>query len=148
MEKIKIKAVTETFLNIVNIDIRSEYDIDDFRFFNKDRIGRRRGGVALYVAWWFNPLETTLVDNNVEHVCVKTKWLNVSVTYRPPGQIHEQDAEMYHILRQTLTNSESITSGNFNLPHIDWQNCSGVESKSHRMIQFIENNFLHQLVTE
>ena len=98
------------------------------------------------MASWLNPVETTPVYSNIEYVCVKIiavkLRLNVSVTYRTPGQTHEKDAEMYLILRQTL-NSETEILGAFNVSQIDWQNCFGVESESQRMIHFIEDNFLH-----
>ena len=36
----------------------------------------------------------------------------------------------------------------FNLPNINWTNNVGVESESHRLLDFIEDNFLHQSVNE
>ena len=85
-------------------------------------------------------------------MCVKVTGdkfaINVSVTYRPPGQTQELDIEMYRILQQSLRNRESVILGDFNLPHIDWQTLTGVESESHRMLEFMDDNFLSQLVAE
>ncbi len=38
--------------------------------------------------------------------------------------------------------------GDFNLLHIDWQTLTGVETQSHKMLEFLEDNFLHQAVTK
>ncbi len=84
------------------------------------------------MASWFNPVEISIRDTCVEHVCIQVTAgelaVNISVTYRPPGQTHEHDTEMYRLLRQTLRNGESLILGNFNLPHINWETLSGVES--------------------
>ena len=55
---------------------------------------------------------------------------------------------MYRVLRQSLNNNDSLILGDFNLPHIDWATLSGTESESHRMIEFLEENFLSQMVSE
>ena len=151
-ENIDVIAVTETFIDTTNNDLIYEYSIDGYKFFNKDRVNRRGGGVALYVATWLNPVDITPADTNIEHVCVKVKGdeltVNISVTYRPPGQNHELDTAMYNILHRSLQNNESLILGDFNLPHIEWQSLSGVERESHSMLEFLEDNFLTQLVSE
>ena len=48
-EQLHILCITETFLDHTNIDLPSEYQIDSYKLFYKDRIGRRGGGVAIYV---------------------------------------------------------------------------------------------------
>ncbi len=64
-----------------------------------------------------------LKDSNMEYVCMKIKAgelvVNTSVTYRPPGQIQENGAEMYRVLQQTLRNGESVILGDFNFRHIN-----------------------------
>ncbi len=151
-ENIDVIEVTETPTDTANKDLLYEYNIEDFKFFNKDRLNRRGGGVALYVASWLNPVETSTSDTYVGHVCVKVIisqfTFNISVTYRLSGQTHEHDTEMYRVLRQTLRNGESFILGDFDFPYINWQTLSGVESKSHRMLEFLEDNFLSQLVSE
>ncbi len=72
---------------------------------------------------------------NTEQVCVEVTGnklaFNISVTYRPPGQTQELDNEIYRVLRQSFHNSESVILGDFNLPHVDWQTVTGVETESH-----------------
>ena len=151
-EAVDVIAVTETFIDTTNIDLLSEYHIDGFKLFNKDRVNRRGGGVALYVATWLHPVDCSPNNSNVEHACVKIVVdkikINISVTYRPPGQNLEKDNEMYNVLRQSLRCDESIILGDFNLPHINWLTNTGVEAESHRMLEFLEDNFLSQLVNQ
>ncbi len=79
-------------------------------------------------------------------MCVKVTGdklaVNISVTYRPPGQTQELDIEMYQVLRRSLHNYEAVILGDFNLPHTDWQKLDGVESESNRMFEFIDDNLL------
>ncbi len=100
----------------------------------------------MFIVTWLNPVEIspddTTDDTNIEYVCIKVTGdelaFNISVTYRPPGQTQELDNEMYQALRQSLHNSESVILGDFNLPHIDWQTLTGVETESHKMLEFLE----------
>ncbi len=55
---------------------------------------------------------------------------------------------MYQVLRRSLHNNETVLLAHFNLPHIDWETLTGVQSQSHRMLEFIDDNFLSQLITE
>ncbi len=61
-ETIDVIAVTETFIDMINNDLISEYSIDKFKFFNKDRVNPRGGGVALHIETWLNPVEITSND--------------------------------------------------------------------------------------
>lgn len=74
--------------------------------------------------------------------------INISVTYRPPGQSREDDEIMYSVLQRTLRNSDALILGDFNPPHMDWQTLTGSEGESHRMLDFVENNCLSQMVSE
>ena len=131
-ENINVIAVTETFIDTVNNNLIYEYSIDGYKFFNKDHVNRRGGGVALFIATWLNPVEITPNDSDIEHVCIKvtgdTITVNISITCRPPGQTQELDIEMYQLLQQSFHNNESVMLGDFNLPHIDWQTLAGVEA--------------------
>lgn len=151
-EDFDVIAVTETFIDTTNNDLTSEYNMDNFVFFNKDRVNRRGGGVALYVKNSLQPVNKTPEDSNVEHLCVSINTdkfkINISVNYRPPGQSREDDETMYTVLQRTLRNNEALILGDFNLPHIDWKTLTGSEGESHRMLDFVENNCLSQMVSE
>ncbi|MCP4269647.1 MAG: hypothetical protein GY777_29425, partial [Candidatus Brocadiaceae bacterium] len=110
------------------------------------------GGVALYVRNNLQPILKNINHVRVEQLCVQinanSKKFNISVVYRPPAQPLDIDTEMYKILEQVTKDNECIIVGDFNLAHINWDSLTGVESESHRMIEFVEDNFLYQLVRE
>ena len=151
-ESFDIIAITETFLDTHNIDLTAEYQIDNFKLFTKDRQGRRGGGVAMYVRHDLNPVLIANNEDSVEHLAVLIETDKIkfyfSVVYRPPGQSLELDALLYNGLSILTQRHDSVILGDFNLPHIDWQTLHGVEAESHRMIKFIEDNYLFQLVSE
>ena len=150
-EHFDIIAITETFISD-NLDLPTEYQLPNFKFFSRNRT-TRGGGVALYCRNELNPIVIETSENeNVEHLCVqitaKTKKICVSVVYRRPSQILDTDTDMYASLQNTLKNNDAIILGDFNLPEINWQDFSFVESESRRLINFTEDNFLYQHVTE
>ena len=149
-ENFDIITIAETFLDTVNIDLVCEYQLQGYKLFNRDRINRRGGGVAIYVKNCLNPTLITHHNNNSEIISVTIltllRPLNITVVYRRPGQTIDEDCEMYNTLTDTLQNNDSVIVGDFNLPNINWQNHTGVESESHRLLTFIDDNFLHQHV--
>ena len=152
-EHFDVISIAETFLDTQNIDLVSEYQLQGYKFFNKDRIGRRGGGVAVYIREYLNPTRQDTPDNTTEHLSVNltsgSTTLNFNVVYRKPGQTVDEDIKLYNSLNTTInSNKESIIVGDFNLPNINWSNNIGVESESHRLLDFIDDNFLHQTVTE
>ncbi len=72
-EDFDVIAITETFVVSVNNYLISEYTIDEFVLFNKDRvINGRGGGVAIYVRRSLQPVDKTPLDCSGEHLCVRT----------------------------------------------------------------------------
>ncbi len=69
--------------------------------------------------------------------------VNTLITYRPPGQTQGFDVEMYQVMPQSLHNHEAVILGDF-----PTQTLAGFESESDRMLEFTDDNFLNQLVTE
>lgn len=94
-ENIDVIAVNKTRINAANNDLIYEYNIDEY---NKYRFSRRGGGVGSYISTWLNPIEISLNDSNIEHVCVtgpgETAADHISITYRPSAQTQELDKEI------------------------------------------------------
>lgn len=151
-EKPDVVCICETHLDLLNKDLLHEYQIDQYNFFHKDRNnGKKGGGVAMYVASQLDPVEVNLSESNMEILCVKLNVNNVNIVtaYRPPKQSAQNDVTFYKILGETLKKAnETVFLGDYNLPHIDWNNLTGVNEESHRMIEFILDNFLTQHVKE
>ena len=49
VENFDMKAIMETWLDMTDKVFYSEIEIKGYKFFHTDRIGRRGGGIALYV---------------------------------------------------------------------------------------------------
>ena len=152
-ENIHVIAITESFIKTNTIDLPSEYNLASYKLFLRDRHQGRGGGIALYVKSCLNPIEiTTTADTRVEHMCVqlntKTAKLYINVIYRRPNQPVEVDIAMYKSLEESIRDRETIILGDFNLPQINWTSITGVDGESYRLIEFVEDNFLHQSVTE
>lgn len=151
-EELDIVAISETFLDFNNTDFMHEYVIDKYKLYYKDRVGQRGGGVCLYVKNHLNPAEVTLLNNNSELICVRLstqgKKINLVVAYRRPSQTAQEDTELYNTLQNTLNADETVILGDYNLPYISWELNTGEDANSRRMIEFMEDNFLHQFVRE
>ena len=123
-EHFDIISIAETFLNTQSIDLASEYQLHGFKFFNKDRIARRGGGVAVYIRDYLNPtLQPTPGNNTTEHLSVNlttgpTK-LNFNVVYRRPGQPADEDTDLYDSLSTQIEGKNSVIIGDFNFPNIN-----------------------------
>lgn len=120
-ENIDVTAETKTFVDVVNNDLTYGHSKNGYKFFNKDCVNRRGGGVALYIATWLNPIEISPNYSNIEHVCVKVTREKFGSPTGPLGQTQEFDIEMYQVLQQSLHNNESVMLGDFSLLHNDWQ---------------------------
>ena len=92
MEKFDVIAITETWLDMTNKIFTPEVAIEGYRLFHKDRVGRRGGGVALYVR---DTLQCS-VNNSIrtEEISSETVWVDLrngtekivlGVIYRPPN---------------------------------------------------------------
>ena len=152
-ENFDIVALTETFINTDRIDLPTEYNIPGYKFFHKDRKNSRGGGVGLYIKEMLHPTEIEIIqDHNIEvlntEISTVSGKVNISVVYRRPSQVKELDILMYDRLKTVITGKNSIIMGDFNLPEINWNDHSFVESESGRLINFIEDNFLFQFVKE
>lgn len=151
-EEVHIVCVTETFLDHTNIDFLSEYQIYSYTLYYKDRVGRRGGGVAIYIKNNINSCEVTLHNNNSELICIKVnnnnRNTNIAVVYRRPDHTPMEDLELYNSLQETLNSDETIIAGDFNLPRIDWNFNTSEAQDSQRLLEFMDDNFLTQYVRE
>ena len=150
-EHFDIISIAETFLNKQTIDLVTEYQLHGFKFFNKDRIARGGGGVAVFRRDYLNPtLQTTPRNNTTEHLSIDLTAgptiLNFNVVYRRPGHSADESKDLYNSLSTTIEGKNSVIVCDFNLPNLNWTNNVGVENESHRLLDFIDDHFMHQLV--
>ena len=69
--------------------------MEGYRLFKRDRLGRKGGGVALYIKKDYECVEINNVDDRVESIWIRIKAkanktdVIVGVCYRPPNQDEE-----------------------------------------------------------
>jgi len=117
-----IIGITETWCD-------SSYDwsieMGGYRVFRKDRQGRCRGGVALYVKGQLECMELHLGmdEEPTESLQVKIKGragtgdITVGVCYRPPDQDERADEALYRQIREASYSKALVLMGDFNHPY-------------------------------
>jgi len=125
-----------------------------YKLFRKDRQGKRSGGVALCVRDCFDCIELEDCDDKVECLWVKMRGkankadILVGVCYRPPNQDEEADEVFYKRLAEVSQSRALVLVGDFNLPDICWKYNTAERKQPRRFLEFVEDNFLTQLVSE
>ena len=57
VEKPDIVGITETWISTTTTDFEGEYDLLGYKMFKRDRIGKKGGGVLLYIKDCLNPVD-------------------------------------------------------------------------------------------
>ncbi|KAM9591475.1 uncharacterized protein ACIBXB_006271 [Morphnus guianensis] len=128
--------------------------MDGYKLFRRDRQGRRGGGVALYVRECFDCTELHDSDDKVECLWVRMRGkanktdIVLGVCYRPPDQVEETDESFYKRLAVVSESCALVLVGDFNFPDICWKYNTAVSKQSRRFLEYVEDNFLTQLVGE
>ena len=119
-------AITESWLNTKHRDFVSEYNIEGYDIFLKDRENKRGGGVIMYVkkSLKCNEIKCEIIEN-VDNLYVllssaENKKLAIGLYYRPPLTHDESDEKIYEEIESMLNNYEVIILGDFNLPCSSW----------------------------
>jgi len=128
--------------------------MDGYKLFRRDRQGKRGGGVGLYVTDCFDCIELDACDDKVERLCVKMRGkankadILLGVCYRPLNQDEEGDEAFYKRLAEVSQLLALVLLGDFNLPDTCWKYNTAERKQSRRFLEYVEDNFLTQLVSE
>ena len=146
-----IIGITESWANndITDAELGLEGDV----MFRKDRMGRRGGGVLLYIKETIPAYEVQLQE---EADCNGAIWCNlvtghttvtIGVVYRCPN-ITKQNNEKIHNAISEVSKGDCIIMGDFNHGNIKWDTMqsTGVEYK--KCLCLVQDNFLTQHVLE
>jgi len=150
--KYDIIAITETWANCVDRDFKAEFDIGGYNLFNRDRVGRRGGGIMIYCNKEISCEEIEMHINNtdVEILPVKVKsknsFFNFVTVYRPPNQNTETDSQFYQILTE-LSSVNCVLIGDFNVAEFTQINDAQSQAADD-LTKFAEDNFLIQNIDE
>ena len=119
--------------------------------FRKDIMGRRGGGVLLYVKDTIPANEVQLqeeADGNEAIWCrlvTGHTTVTIGVVYRCPN-ITKQNNEKIHNAIREVSKGDCIIMGNFNHEHIKWDSLQSTGVEDHRFLCLVQDNFLTQHV--
>ena len=121
--------------------------------FRKDRMGRRGGGVLLYIKETIPAYEVQLQE---EADCKEAIWcklvtghttVTIGVVYRCPN-ITKQNNEKMHNAISEVSKGDCIIMGDFNHGNIKWDTLQSTGVEDQQFLCLIQDNFLTQHVLE
>ena len=129
-----IIGITESWAN--NDITDAELGLEGYAMFRKDRMGRRGGGVLLYIKDTIPAYEVQLQE---EADCNEAIWcklvtghttVTIGVLYRCPNITKQNNEQIHNDIRE-VSKEECIIMGGFNHGNIKWdtQQSTGVEDQ-------------------
>ncbi|PKU40382.1 dtw domain-containing protein 2 [Limosa lapponica baueri] len=130
--------------------------MEGYRLFRKDRLGRRGGGVALYVNDELECVELHLGmdEDPTESLWVRIKGstgagdVTVGVCYRPPHQSDREDEALYRQIGAAPHSHTLVLMGDFSHCDICWKDNTAGHLKSRKFWECVNDNFLPQMIRE
>ena len=146
-----IIGITESWAN--NDITDAELGLEGYAMFRKDRMGRRGGGVLLYIKDTIPAYEVQLQE---EADCNAAIWcklvtghttVNIGVVYLCPN-ITKQNNEKIHNAISEVSKGDCIIMGDFNHGNIKWDSLQSTGVEDQRFLCLVQDNFLTQHVLE
>ena len=146
-----IIGITESWAN--NDITDAELGLEGYVMFRKDRMGRRGGGVLLYIKETIPAYEVLIQD---EADCKEAIWctlvtghttVTIGVIYRCPN-ITKQNNEKIHNSISEVSKGDCIIMGDFNHGNIKWDTLQSTGVEDQKLLCLIQDNFLTQHVLE
>ena len=151
-EVIHIIGITESWTS--DEDLATFLNINGFLLFRKDRIGKRGGGVLIYVHEDITCSELILENKlqGIEALWIrlnnsKGNVLTIGNIYRPPSCMQDHDVSLFSAIYEVCQGSGDIVlMGDFNFPAIDWENNVANDGKGSDFLELTQDCFLGQMV--
>ena len=146
-----IIGITEYWANKDITD--AELGLEGYVMFRKDRMGRRGGGVLLYVKDTIPAYEIQLRE---EADCEEAIWcklvtghktVTMGVVYRCPNITKESNEKIQNAIRE-VSKGDCIVMGDFNHGNIQWDTLESTGVEDQQCMCLIQDNFLIQHVLE
>ena len=146
-----IIGITESWAN--NDITDAELGLEGYVMFRKDRIGRRGGGVLLYIKETIPAYEVQLQE---EANCNEAIWcklvtghttVTIGVVYRCPN-ITKQNNEKIHNAISEVSKGDCIIMGDVNHGNITWDTLQSTGVEDQTFVCLVQDNFLTQHVLE
>ena len=154
VEEPDVIALSETWLNTSGRDFKTEFKIDGYHVYNKDREGRKGGGVAIYVKESLSSYVNTEIssDDSTETIWVEIingrDKLLLGCIYRPPKVTRQKSNLIFNELRSAARHKNTLIMGDFNYRDIDWETNTSSCTESEEFINAVNDGFLKQLVRQ
>ena len=149
--KLHIIGITESWAN--NDITDAELGLEGYVMFRKDRMGRRGGGVLLYIKETTPAYEVQLQE---EAVCKEALLCNlvtghttitIGVVYRCPN-ITIQNNEKIHNAISEVSKGDCIIMGDYNHGNIKWDSQKSTGAEDQKLLCLVQDNFLTHHVLE
>ena len=146
-----IIGITETWAN--NDITDAELGLEGYAMFRKDRMGRRGGGVLLYIK---DNIPAYVVQLQEEADCNEAIWcklvtghttVTIGVVYRCPNITKQNNAKIHNAISE-VSNGDCIIMGDFNHGNIKWDSLQSTGVEHQRFLCLVQDNFLTQHVLE
>ena len=146
-----IIGITESWAN--NDITDAELGLEDYAMFRKVRMGRRGGGVLLYIKDTIPAYEVQLQE---EADCNEAIWcklvtahtkVTLGVVYRCPNVTKQNNEKKYNAISE-VSKGDCIIMGDFNHGNIKWDSLQSTGVDDQRFVCLVQDNFLTQHVLE
>ena len=151
-----IIGITESWENLDITD--AELGLEGYVMFSKDRMGRRGGGVLLYIKETIPAYEVQLQE---EADCTEAIWcklvtghttVTIGVVYRCPNNEHnlteQRKKQKIHNAISEVSNGDCIIMGDYNHGNIKWDTLQSTGVEDQKFLCLVQDNFLAQHVLE
>ena len=148
-----IVSITESWVNTKDKHLLAEIAIPGYKTFLNCRTHKAGGGVILYIKENLQAIEIDKVnkdhyDSVYAKIKLNGKLLTIGTIYRPPKSNAEADCLLYDEIKSVVNNNnDTIICGDFNLPHINWNNNSA-DREGMRLLDMVNEVYLNQVVRE
>ena len=131
----------------------AELGMTGYVMFRKDRLGRRGGGVILYIKESIQAYEIKLEK---EAECEEAVWCNivtgnstltVGLVYRSPNIRIEENEKIHNAIKE-VSKRDCIIMGDFNHGHVQWTSLQSTGREDQEFLNLVQDSFLSQHVLE
>ena len=131
----------------------AELGMTRYVMFRKDRLGRRGGGVILYIK---ESIQAYEIKFEKEAECEEAVWCNivtgnstltVGLVYRSPNISMEENEKIHNAIKE-VSKRDCIIMGDFNHGHIQWTSLHSTGREDQEFLNLVQDSFLSQHVLE
>ena len=142
--------ITESWANTDITD--AELGLTGYVMFRRDRMGRRGGGVILYVKDSIQAYEIKL-ERKADYdevvwckIVSGNSKLTIGLVYRSPNINEEDNTKIQNAIKE-VSKGECIIIGDFNQGHIQWKSLESTGGDDQQFLFLIQDSFITLLST-